>query len=148
MIITFFLFCNTLDLVLWEAFGENKNYNVLTGHKGAVLQVNWFTPTSILSCSADKTVAVWDAKKGARIRKFLEHTAIVNTCAAAKDNEFLVASGSDDCTAILWDPRVKISVSTVYHDYQICSVALSHDGLSLFTGGIDNIIRYDIFLSY
>jgi Prp8 binding protein len=114
---------------------------VLTGHKNAVLQVNWFSPSNILSCSADKTVAIWDSNKGTRIRKFIEHTGIVNSCCAARDSEYLVGSGSDDCTAIIWDIRTKQSVSTVYHDYQICAVALSHDGQSLFTGGVDNIIR-------
>lgn len=128
-------------IVLWNVLGENENYNVLRGHKNAVIQVQWYSAGSILSASADKTVAIWDANRGNRIRKFTEHTAIVNTCAAARDNELRIASGSDDCTAILWDPRTKNSIDTIYHDYQLCSVTFSHDGNFLFTAGIDNIIR-------
>jgi Prp8 binding protein len=128
-------------LVLWDVFGENKNYNVLTGHKNAVLEVKWFNPSSILSCSADKTVAIWDSNKGSRVRKLTEHSGIVNSCCVAKNDETIIGSGSDDCTAILWDSRSKYSVSTIYHDYQICSVALSNDGTSFFTAGIDNLIR-------
>jgi len=105
------------------------------------LQVCWPTANSIVSCSADKTVATWDANKGIRTRKFLEHTAIVNSVAVAKDAPYLLASGSDDCTVILWDARQKKSVGSIYHDYQVCAVALAADGQSVYAGGIDNIIR-------
>jgi WD40 repeat protein len=127
--------------VLWDIYGECKNYNVLSGHKSAVLQVCWPTPYSIVSCSADKTVATWDANKGIRTRKFLEHTAVVNSCAVAADAPHLIASGSDDCTVILWDARARQSVASIYHDYQVCAVCLSSDGQSVCTGGIDNTIR-------
>lgn len=50
--------------VLWETFGENKNYNVLTGHKNAVLELKWLSEINIVSCSADKTLSSWDANKG------------------------------------------------------------------------------------
>lgn len=105
------------------------------------MQVCWPTANSIVSCSADKTVACWDANKGIRTRKFLEHTAIVNSVAVAKEAPHLIASGSDDCTVILWDARSKKSVGSIYHDYQVCAVALAADGQSVYAGGIDNTIR-------
>lgn len=133
------------QIFLWDVYGECKNYNVLSGHKSAVLQVCWPSESMIVSCSADKTVVCWDANKGKRTRKFAEHTGVVNSCSVAKDSPNIIASGSDDCTAILWDSRQKRSTSNIYHDYQVCSVCLSADGRSVFTGGIDNIIRrYDV----
>ena len=43
--------------VLWDIAGESKNYNMLTGHKNAVLEVKWSPSSgSLISCSADKTV--------------------------------------------------------------------------------------------
>ena len=138
--------------MLWEVYGKEgadrderagRNYNVLSGHKNAVLELHWNdvdSPNTIVSCSADKTVAIWDAHKGTRTRKLTEHTAVVNSC-HFNGGRSLVASGSDDCTAILWDSRNKASVGTFYHDYQVCSVCLSGDGSYLYTGGIDNIIR-------
>jgi len=139
-----FLCSGSLDrqILLWDVFGGCKNYNVLNGHKNAVLQLVWPSANNIISCSADKTVAIWDANRGNRIRKLTEHNGIVNACAYARDFPNIFASGSDDCTAILWDSRSKSSVSSIYHEYQVLSVALSHDGNSLFTAGIDNIIRY------
>ena len=43
---------------------------------------------------------------------------------------------------IVWDQRCKPQVQSVYHDYQITSVCMSSDGESLFSGGIDNVVRY------
>lgn len=148
LILIFRFFFFVFILVLWKTFEDCKNYNVLSGHKNAVLQVKWQTEGSIISCSADKTVALWDANRGERTRKFSEHTAIVNSCAVALENPNLFVSGSDDCTAIIWDNRSKYSSNTIYHDYQVCSVALSKDGNSLYTAGVDNIIRYTIYLLF
>lgn len=53
-----------LYIVLWDISGGCKNYNMLKGHKNAVLEVKWSTEASIVSCSADKTVAVWNANSG------------------------------------------------------------------------------------
>eukprot|EP01035_Chromulina_nebulosa_P026856 gene26856-35223_t len=109
------------QIFLWDVFGEGKNYNVLSGHKNAVLEVKWGTEQTIVSCSADKTVAIWNANLGTRVRKLTEHTGIVNSVDIAKNDPNVIASASDDCT--------------------VCSVCLSADGQYVFSGGIDNIIR-------
>jgi len=109
-----------------------------------VLGVQWFggvAASTLLTCSADKTLALWDANKGTRIRKLDEHTAIVNACAVATKSTNVLISGSDDCTALLWDARSKEHVACIYHEYQVTAVELSSDGQYAFTGGIDNIIR-------
>jgi Prp8 binding protein len=121
-------------------YGECRNYNVLSGHKNAVLEVHW-TPEFLLSCSADKTVALWDANKGVRVRKYGAHTGIVNSCAPARDDWSMLVSGSDDCSARVWDRRQRQEVFSLQHDFQVTSVCMSHDGQFCFTGGIDNIIR-------
>jgi Prp8 binding protein len=129
-------------VVLWDVFGECRNYNVLEGHKNAVLQVKWARENVIVSASADKTVGVWDANRGRRISRLTEHSAIVNSCACAKDVAELFVSGSDDKSAILWDTRMKRSAHVMHTPYQVTSVALSHNGQEVYTGGIDNIIRF------
>ncbi|RYH10795.1 WD40 repeat domain-containing protein [archaeon] len=126
---------------MWDVFGNNQNYNVLSGHKNAILELKWKTDNTLLTCSADKTVALWDSNRALRLRRFTEHTAIVNSCSACLGDMNLAASGSDDCTAIIWDSRTKESVMTAYHDYQVCAVQLSHDGQFLYTAGVDSIVR-------
>ena len=58
-----------------------------------------------------------------------------------QDNHQLFASGSDDCTAIVWDQRSKKQLQSIYHDYQVTAVCMAADGNSLYTGGLDSIIR-------
>jgi|MDTB01.2.fsa_nt_gb Prp8 binding protein len=134
------------NILLWDVFSKDgcTNYNVLTGHKGAILEVKWLPSSAsspaLVSCSSDKTVSLWDADKGVRLRKMEEHGAIVNCCNIDALNPHCVVSGSDDCTAILWDTRSKETTS-LFHDYQVTSAALAEDAKTVYTGGIDNIIR-------
>lgn len=132
--------------MLWDVFGECKNYNVLTGHKNAITQISWPSKQCILSASADKTVACWDANKGQRIRKYSEHSNIVNCVAAPTptgntEQCTVFASGGDDCNVILWDVRCRESIAVIELEYQVLSVAFSGSGDGLYSGGIDNIIR-------
>eukprot|EP01031_Cornospumella_fuschlensis_P041114 gene41114-50160_t len=80
-------------IFLWDVFGNNQNYNVLSGHKNAILELKWRSDNTLLTCSADKTVALWDANKAVRLRRFTEHTAIVNSCSACMGDLNLAASG-------------------------------------------------------
>jgi Prp8 binding protein len=101
-------------------YGECKNYCVLSGHKNAVLEVKWTGDSAnIVSCSADKSVAIWDANTGSRIRKYLDHKGIVNSCSVAKASPNLFCSGSDDNSVMVWDVRSRRHVSSVPHLYQV-----------------------------
>jgi Prp8 binding protein len=56
------------EVFLWRTYDENENYNVIRGHKNAVLEVHWFTDgEALLTCSADRTVRCWDAETGAQV---------------------------------------------------------------------------------
>ena len=88
-----------------------------------------------------QTVAVWDANKGLKIRKYVDHTNIVNSCAYARNAIDIMCSGGDDNFALVYDAREKSCVSSVQHDYQLTAVCMSPDGQTLFSGGIDNIVR-------
>lgn len=65
----------------------------------------------------------------------------MNAISAARRGEPLCLTGSDDCTAALWDVRKRAPVQVLQHDYQVLSVAFSDDSAQLFTAGIDNIVR-------
>src|SRR5689334_10378778 len=42
------------SIFLWQTYGECRNYDVLAGHKNAVLEVHWTADNDrIISCSAD-----------------------------------------------------------------------------------------------
>lgn len=78
--------------------GDCVNYAVLKGTQGAVMQVSWMSVNRLVSCSSDKTVAMWDAETAVRIRKWRGHAAIVNSCDTAGEDENVVLSCSDDAS--------------------------------------------------
>ena len=136
------------SIYLWDTHRDKRNnFNVLRGHRSAILQLAWMpheeTPGAplLVSCSADQTVSIWDANSGHRLRKLEEHTGIVNCLAVSAHDPNMLVSGSDDCTAVVWDVRQRDPVTSLFHEYQLTSVAISHDARSIYTGGIDNVIR-------
>ncbi len=84
-------------LVLWKTYGQCENYGVLSGHKGAVLDLHWSRDSRVLfSASADMMLASWDAETGTRIRRHTGHEEVINTMDVTKRGEEILVSGSDD----------------------------------------------------
>ncbi|KAI4208239.1 MAG: hypothetical protein LQ346_000119 [Caloplaca aetnensis] len=128
--------------VLWRTYGQCDNFGVLTGHKGAVLDVQWSRDSRVLfSASADATVASWDLETGLRIRRHEGHDEVINCLDVSKRGEELLVSGSDDGYICIWDPRQKRSVEDIATDFPITSIALAEAGNELYSGGIDNDIK-------
>jgi Prp8 binding protein len=113
-----------------------ENYNVLRGHKNAVLDCHWCDEETVVTCSADKTCQLWDANTGSRLRKWQDHSGVVNACAVASENT--VVTASDDGSCLLWDRRQKSSVGELSSDYPVLAVAA--DPLYVYSAGIDNMI--------
>lgn len=133
-------------ILLWEVYGECRNTLALKGHQSDVLDLQWSREGDfIFSASADKTGAVFDVETGDRIKRMRGHTACVNSVSATRRGEQVVATASDDCSAMIWDLRAKQPVHTLESEYQLLSIAFNDDGTQLFTGGIEEDIKcYDI----
>ena len=128
--------------MLWRTYGQCENYGVLTGHKGAVLDVNWSRDSNILfSGSADMTLASWDLESGLRIRRHEGHEELINCVKVSRRGEELLFSGSDDGYIGIWDPRQKRAVDFIATDFPVTSVAIAEAGNELYSGGIDNDIK-------
>ena len=80
------------EIQLWEVFDENcRNITTLKGHTNAVLELNWSQDDSkLFTCSADKTVSVWDIYQSKRIKKFKGHESFVNCIDSTKKGSELV----------------------------------------------------------
>lgn len=129
-------------LVLWRTYGQCENYGVLTGHKGAVLDLGWSRDSNVLfSASADMTLASWDLETGLRIRRHEGHEELINCVAVSRRGEEMLVSGSDDGYIGLWDPRQKRAVEFIPTNFPITSVAIAEAGNELYSGGIDNDIK-------
>ena len=131
-----------------EQLESYQNFNVLQGHKNAVLDCHWCDEDTVVTCGADKTVQLWDALTGKRLRKWQEHSGIVNACAVVSEDDAVVVSASDDGCCLLWDRRQKrstgiLSVAADYDDttpsFPVTAVAAHSD--YVYTGGLDNLIH-------
>jgi Prp8 binding protein len=142
-------------VLLWS-HPDYGNYNVLRGHKNAVLDAHWVDADTVVTCSADQTVMLWDALTGQRLRKFVGHSAIVNACTKLHNTSNnsvecnLMASVSDDGTCRLWDRRQKPGIATLLQggggggsgdggsSVNLPILAVAGTDQQLFTAGIDN----------
>ena len=127
-----------------ESNASYENFNVLEGHKNAVLDCAWCDEDCLVTCSADKTVMLWDATTGKRLRKWAEHTAVVNAVDRGV-NETQVVSASDDRTCLVWDRRQKRPSGTLEAQFPVLAVAASAEHQQIYTSGIDpKIYAWDV----
>jgi len=128
-------------ILLWNVGMYCDNYNVLTGFKNAVTDVHWSKcgRDYIVAASADKTVQVFDGNSGTRMKRYTEHTGVVNSIAVTSDGN-LVVSSSDDRTIRLHDIRVRGEVSKTTTSYQQTALAMGGDDLTFYSAGIDNVV--------
>ena len=128
--------------VLWRTYGQCNNFGVLTGHRGAVLDLQWSRDSRILfSASADTTVASWDLETGLRIRRHEGHEEVINCLDVSRRGEEILVSGSDDGYICIWDPRQKRSLDDIDTGFPVTSIAMAEAGHELYSGGIDNDIK-------
>ena len=128
--------------MLWKTQDSCENYGHLTGHKGAVLDLDWSRDSDrLFSASSDMTIADWDLETGLRIRRHEGHEEIINSVKVGKRGLEIVFSGSDDGSIGIWDSRQKQAVDHIQTDYPVCAIATSENGSELYSGGIDNDIK-------
>lgn len=129
-------------LVLWSNTGDCSNLGLLSGHKGAILDISFSRDSRVLySASSDTTICSWDLTTGQRIRRHQGHSDIVNSICVSRRGEELLISGSDDACFSIWDPRMKHAVDYTATDFPITAIAVAEAGHELYSGGIDNNIK-------
>lgn len=102
----------------------------LTAHEAPVYQCNFSSNGKLLaSCSADKTVIIWDPIKAMALHRIYAHTRYVTCCAFSPDGKYL-ASGSNDRTVKVW------------------TVKLADSSTGLIDGGnmVQNLTQNDAYL--
>lgn len=105
----------------WELEGSIDHPQVLplatlTGHEGAVLSCAFFSEGDrLVSCSADRTVRIWDVETHEEVAVLQGHEAAVRSVAiSSRQTSFwqaphpstdLIASASDDRTIRVWNAQ-------------------------------------------
>jgi WD40 repeat protein len=113
----------------------------VAGHSNEIQSIAFSPDGKILaSGSADKTIKIWDVKKGKEIRTLTGHSAGVESVAFDPDGKIL-ASGSHDKTTKVWDWRTGEELCTLRgHGDSVQAVAFSPDGQTLATCSRDSTI--------
>ncbi|CAN6288684.1 unnamed protein product [Urochloa humidicola] len=96
---------------LWEPTSSNWNIdaNPFVGHSKSIEDLQW-SPTEaniFASCSADKTIAIWDIRTGKKPCFIIKaHNSDVNVISWNRFANNLIASGSDDGSVSVHDHRL------------------------------------------
>jgi len=127
------------------ASGAWRCIATLTGHTAPVRSCAYDAASKfIASCSHDSSVKVWEVQKHQEftLRHTLEkHQDIVTTIAWQRRAPIL-ATGSDDCTAIIWDAAKGEMIKQIKgHKEPVTALAWCHDENLLAIGCKDKMIR-------
>ncbi|KAH9597261.1 NLE protein [Trypanosoma melophagium] len=125
-------------MFLWSPQQQVTPLGRMTGHQGAIFHIQ-FSPdgTMIASCSADKSVKLWNASDGKFITTLRGHVAAVYHVSWSLDSRLLV-SGSRDSTLKLWSVSSRELVEDLSgHSDEIFSTDWSPDGQRVATGSKD-----------
>ncbi|KNC83545.1 histone-binding protein RBBP7 [Sphaeroforma arctica JP610] len=124
-----------------------------TAHTDIVEDVAWHcTSRNVFgSVSDDKTLMLWDDREdgAAPVISATVHTAEVTCLAFNPFNEFIVATGSVDKTAAIWDIRnLKKSLHTLSHIDEVVQVAWSprHETILASSGSDRRLMVWDLSL--
>lgn len=142
--------------LLWDAGSEQAPAVAsLAGHTSSVtaLAFGGRDGEFVVTVSADKSGAVYDAVTAQRVRALKGHSSHVNAvdgssrvpdrgaAANAGPAPHLVVTGSNDRSARVWDLRSRRNCVSVAHEYQVLDVAFGQGEWTLCTAGIDPRVR-------
>ena len=121
----------------WE-----NNSGTLEGHSGYVLSVVVSPDGKYLaSGSWNKTVIIWDANSGEKLKTLEGHSSSVSSVSWSPDGKYL-ASGSYDETVIIWDAKSgECMLNLEGYELSVNSVCWSPDGKYLASGSGDRHVN-------
>ena len=114
-------------------------------NSGRVVDLSFSPDDRMLATTAGNEINLFDSHSGTLIRTLAKHEAAVNAVAFSSNGR-LLASGSDDRTAIIWEIDSGKSKHVLKgHDQTVRAVAFSPDGRFLASGsGNASVVLWDV----
>lgn len=128
---------------VWDVLGDRDVTSSLYGHKRTVYAVACSPDGKrAASCSADRTIRLWDLQSGKEKLLLIGHQGIVYSVSFSTDGT-LIASGSSDKTIRIWDSHTGEEVRSPLegHTESVRSVCFSPDGTRIISGADDKTVR-------
>lgn len=138
---------------VWKSSAAGNSWQVdntpYSGHTSSVEDLQWSPSegTVLASCSADRTVRIWDIRDKSKPQiSYDAHAEDVNVISWNRNVGYLLASGSDDGSFKVWDLRAIRKGCTplahfTYHKGPITSIEWApHDESMLAVSSDDNQI--------
>lgn len=131
------------SIYLWSTHNDCENYAILrAAHSNTILDLDYsLDGERLFSCSADKTVIMWDSITAIRLKKLRSHQSHVNAISTSRADSNLIASVSDDCHLNICDIRTKKYIKSYKDNYQLTAVSFGKTNDQVFVGGIENCIN-------
>lgn len=129
------------ELLLWDA-QAGKLISSLSKHSKPVTSVAYTVDGShLLSASADATVKVWDANLGTEKDQWKLDSGWMNCCSYHPLDDSVLASGSSECYAVIWDTTNHIVKHQLdFHARPVTCIEFSPDGRFLATASEDGTL--------
>jgi len=134
--------CFDYRVLLFTIVDGVLHERTLGSHDGEVLSVAFDrSGQRVVSGSNDRTVRVWDVRRGTELACLRGHLDIVNSVAFSPDGRF-IASGSADCTVRLWDTARRTEYVRLHdHERDVVDLAFAAEGSRIVSASQDGTLR-------
>lgn len=123
----------------------NESGKTLDGHQGAVFGVSFLSNQQLVSCSADRTLRVWDVASGVTVRILQGHTSMVTDVAIPVQGDQIFSVNTRGAIK-RWNAKLPNQYQLAFdsleaQEKELSATALAPDGKMVAVGAASGSLR-------